>query len=786
MPQITPNRFRRITLERLEHRQLLSGVDVGEHEIWSAWHNGRNPHDVNASDSIEPLDALIVINAINRGTTEIAAAEGESEDAWFFVDVNNDSRVSAIDALLVINRLEGEAEPPPPATCDTLDTSPILTADEVDCLLRRASVASASEDAIIAIVDRGGRILGVRVEQDVIDTLDDPGNTTTAGNGNGKIDAGTLEEETLVFAIDGAVAKARTAALFSSGAAPLPSRTVRFISQSTITQREVQSNPNIPDMSSTERGPGFVAPIGVGGHFPPEVAHTPQVDLFAIEHQSRDSEVHAGADNLKGTADDLLLSHRFNVNGDFIPSGKELVFPESYGRVSERLPLATSRGIATLPGGMPLYKDIDAAGMFGHGFVDVLVGGIGVFFPGEDGFATHEQGFVAGVGQSEKERTNSPKVLESEWIAYAAAGGSAEPPCFAPVGDLDGVPPVPGYTLPCGRIDLVGITLEIYGPHPTRENRLTGPQRLLQVGSHVGVGDVSGKNEVVAVETFFLDGQPVPSGWLVEPHDSAADPSLTKEVVKDVIDAGIASAEEVRAAIRLTPADSPDDLPRRPGERTRMVFAVADTTGEVLGLFRMPDATVFSIDVAVAKARNTAYYADATEIETADLVDDNDDGLADVPAGTAFTNRTFRFLAEPRFPTGAENVAAGDFSILRDAGINPLTAENLGSALAASVYSSADASVLAFDAFNPARNFRDPLNLENQNGIVFFPGSTPLYVGAGLVGGFGVSGDGVDQDDVVTAAGQVGYEPAPAIRADLYRVRSVSLPFQKYLRNPLG
>ena len=53
--------------------------------------------------------------------------------------------------------------------------------------------------------------------------------------------------------------------------------------------------------------------------------------------------------------------------------------------------------------------------------------------------------------------------------------------------------------------------------------------------------------------------------------------------------------------------------------RTRMVFAVTDLTGNVLGLFRMPDATVFSIDVAVAKARNVAYYADPTQLQPAVL-----------------------------------------------------------------------------------------------------------------------------------------------------------------------
>ena len=179
-----------------------------------------------------------------------------------------------------------------------------------------------------------------------------------------------------------------------------------------------------------------------------------------------------------------------------------------------------------------------------------------------------------------------------------------------------------------------------------------------------------------------------------------------------------------------------------------MVLAVTDSNGEVLGLFRMHDATTFSIDVAVAKARNTVYYADPTALQTIDRVDDNRDGVPDLSTGIAFTNRTFRFLADPRFPIGP-TAAPGAFSILRDPNINPRTAENAGGPAPASAFT----SVLGFDAFNPGSNFHDPANIEHQNGIVFFPGARRCIrrsTAALLVGGLGVSGDGVDQDDVVT------------------------------------
>jgi hypothetical protein len=95
--------------------------------------------------------------------------------------------------------------------------------------------------------------------------------------------------------------------------------------------------------------------------------------------------------------------------------------------------------------------------------------------------------------------------------------------------------------------------------------------------------------------------------------------------------------------------------------------------------------------------------------------------------------------------------------------------------------------VLAFDAFHPGTNFHDPGNPLNENGIVFFPGSLPLYGGNLLLGGWGVSGDGVDQDDVVTFSGAQGYlPPSGVLRADQVTVRNVRLPFLNFPRNPRG
>ena len=123
--------------------------------------------------------------------------------------------------------------------------------------------------ASVAIVDRGGNILGVLRENGVAAQI-----------------AGSPDK--LKFAVDGAVALARTGAFFANDTAPLTSRTVGELSLTTITQREVQSDPNSVDPNSTLRGPGFVAAVGVKGHFPPGVKDAPQVDLFQIEGNNRE------------------------------------------------------------------------------------------------------------------------------------------------------------------------------------------------------------------------------------------------------------------------------------------------------------------------------------------------------------------------------------------------------------------------------------------------------------------------------------------------------------------
>jgi len=81
------------------------------------------------------------------------------------------------------------------------------------------------------------------------------------------------------------------------------------------------------------------------------------------------------------------------------------------------------------------------------------------------------------------------------------------------------------------------------------------------------------------------------------------------------------------------------------------------------------------------------------------------------------------------------------------------------------------------------------------NGIQIFPGSVPIYRGDVRVGGIGVSGDGVDQDDLIaflglheaglTLGSGIGNAPQ-SIRADNLtprgvRLRYVNCPFTPFI-----
>jgi uncharacterized protein GlcG (DUF336 family) len=314
----------------------------------------------------------------------------------------------------------------------------------------------------------------------------------------------------------------------------------------------------------------------------------------------------------------------------------------------------------------------------------VSPGGVPLF---KNGYAVGGVGVVSTSSQA------------AEFAAYSGAHQS-------------GLLPDPSQLPPPGVVIIGGIALPFV-------NQTTPP-------NGIGPGTIAG--------TYVLgplNGGLPPEGDLVGPSAGAS--GLTQSDVASIISQAVATAEITRAVIRLPPSS-----------RTKMTIAVTDLDGTILGLHRMPDATVFSIDVAVAKARNVIYFS-----SPAGTLD-----LPGVPAGTAVSNRTIGFGAQPFFPPGIDGSGLGPFF-----------------------------NLYTFDIANRCTQGSQAAN-PNQNGIVFFPGSVPLYKNGVLVGGLGVSGDGVDQDDYVTNAGAKGFEAPDNIRADQVLIDGVRLPYLKFPRNP--
>ncbi len=233
------------------------------------------------------------------------------------------------------------------------------------------------------------------------------------------------------------------------------------------------------------------------------------------------------------------------------------------------------------------------------------------------------------------------------------------------------------------------------------------------------------------------------TGQLVFPILSSG--PLTVGDVTAILSNAAAEMYRVRAAIR-----------RPLGSRAQVTVAVVDTTGAILGAFRPDDCTRFSLDLAAQKARTVLAYSDG--VATAAL----GEPIPGLPLDAAVTTRAVGWMAQPYYPPGIDGTAAGPLFGVQDALPGGLGAGIAG--LDVTPGTTGDAT--------------------DGNGMTIFPGGIPLYKGGVLVGAIGVSGDGVDQDDLVAAAGAAGFEPPPGLKCDNFFVRGTRLPYVKFPRNP--
>src|SRR6185437_12134278 len=153
-------------------------------------------------------------------------------------------------------------------------------------------------------------------------------------------------------------------------------------------------------------------------------------------------------------------------------------------------------------------------------------------------------------------------------------------------------------------------------------------------------------------------------------------------------------------------------------------------------------ATLFSWDVAVQKGRTAVGFSNNS---------------------FAMSTRTVGFLAQTKYPPGLDVQDPGPYYGLQE----------------------------QFSGFNRAAlpNYvldTSGLDARFPNGITIFPGGFPLYRNGQLIGAIGISGDGVDQDDIVGASGTVVFPTPLEVGADEFVFEGVRLPYAKFPRDPTG
>lgn len=294
---------------------------------------------------------------------------------------------------------------------------------------------------------------------------------------------------------------------------------------------------------------------------------------------------------------------------------------------------------------------------------------------------------------------------------------------------------------------------------------------------------------------------------------------------------GALSAAEVQAILRaaLGVANRSRAQIRRPlGTSARVSISVVDSGGTVLGIVRTRDAPVFGLDVSLQKARTAAFFSSPRAAATLQALPPAvylDGGLsvlrADAPGDyvaalraslglpaaladgqVAFSARAVGNLSRPNYPDGVDGNPPGALSKAAGRWSPFSTGLQLDMVHNAVIQHVAFIAGLAPDVpqncsgisgFDSGFQQIAPSTLL-ANGIQIFPGGVPLYRGDTLVGAVGVSGDGIDQDDMVAFLGvaRAGFttggpaHPAPGRRADQLapagaRLRYVSCPQAPFL-----
>ena len=447
-------------------------------------------------------------------------------------------------------------------------------------------------------------------------------------------------------------------------------------------------------------------------------------------------------------------------------------------------PKRSPLGLSADPGGLPLYKN------------GVVVGGIGVMGDGVYG--------------------QDPDILDvdddaEEAVAVAGSTGFAAPAeivadriavdgttlRFTDVRTLASTPAsAPGYASVAGS---AGALIAVPGYYAQGNSA-----PVLLAGVAYGA-EGSGLRPATAAEFGNPDAYVLSDGaganrYPIIAAGDAGDVAqpLTAGEVRALMESAFATMLRARAQIRR-PLDS----------RAQVSIAVVDTRGNPLGIVRAPDAPIFGTDVALQKARTAAFFSGrdaASDLSTDPSADVRSfvgavraflNDPAALTGRTAFTARAIGNLARPYFPDGEVARPNGplsrpiaQFSPFSTGLQSALVIGNLGAHIGSVANGTADPprGCTALANGGPARAKR------LANGMQIFPGSVPIYRNDVLIGAIGVSGDGIDQDDMIAflgLAGASGVTNAPAaVRSDRIvvpvgsnsaRLRFVGCPFAPFL-----
>ncbi len=446
-------------------------------------------------------------------------------------------------------------------------------------------------------------------------------------------------------------------------------------------------------------------------------------------------------------------------------------------------PRKSPLGMSADPGGFPLYKK------------GVLVGGIGVSTKAVYGFDDNVEDFDEDIDEAIALLASShflpPAEIRADKISLDGT--------LLRYSDAQVVEPASNLVdaLAQSDKDLIDASLISVPGYFDSAQGIKAGQQYGQEGSGVRPSTL---DEFAIPGAFILsDG----AGRNRFPIKAAADGNgnempLTQDEVRQLLETAHQTMSAARGQIR-----------RPLNQSARVSMVVVDTTGEILGLVIGSDAPIFGLDVAVQKARTATFFS--SELAATYLVGLNRDEISDyvqrvrvflndpqaLTGQHAFSDRAGGNLSRPYFPDGELGRPHGPLSRpitewspfatgLQESLVRPEVVKHLGFVDGTSDKGAANECVGLL-------NEGGDIHLLG-NGIQIFPGSVPIYRGSTLIGGIGVSGDGVDQDDMIAflsvhrvgeALGTLGNAPkeirADTIEVDNVRLRYISCPFNPFL-----